>query len=243
MSNTLQQGVKSLIQWITKVSLRRILIFIVGVLFGNTTVYGQSDSILKEEIKVFVFMSIEMDGSYKYNIEKWDGLLPVLKNHYDNLQVEVSDVYSFVLPNSRDTIGDGYTLQLFKIACDNSRNQSRYLLRYDGFEGVLWLRVAGYVENDMKVFFDYMITKGARRRDLNRIVEAWENAASLFKEIDFKCLLNGYKKNRTSSDCFVAVSYVDRIDSSVGFDPIRKNDVYAVFSRIPLYDGVFISVK
>jgi hypothetical protein len=243
MNNILSREAKSLCQWITRVSCRKIMVLTVLILLKSTIAYCQSDHNVNEETRAFIFMSIEIDRPYGYNIVKWEDMLKVLKNHHDFLQIDTSSIFNFILPKSLDSIADGYSLQLYKMVSVNSRKQSRYLLRYDGFEGIIWLRVAGYVENDLKVFFDYLRKKGVKKKDLKKIVEEWEDSDFLFKEIDFKCLLKGYTRNQTSSDCFIAVSYVEVNDLSIGFDPISENDIYGVFSRIPLIGRTVIATK
>lgn len=232
MKSTLLWAETSQIQMITKVLCFRLSVAILMAFPTYNIVECQNS--LDEQTRSLLFMSIEIDRSSTYGKLTWDRLVELLKNHHDYLQVESSDNLNFVLPNSRDTFKDFYTLQIFKINSENSRSVSRYLLKYVDFDGEVWLRVSGYIENDMKLFFDFLREKGVKKKHLMKVVEEWRDSNSIFKEVDFSCLLDGYYNNRTTGDCFIAVAYVNLLDLSIGFDPLGENNINAIFSRVPL---------
>lgn len=189
-----------------------------------------------DNIRALIFMSIELDGPYMFNMTKYSPLMKLYKNHYDNLEYEKTKASIFYLSGSLDTIRSSYKMSLYKITDINSRGQSRYIIHYTDFYCDVWLRVSGYFENDLKLFFDYLVKqRHIKRKKLQSIINEWEHADLLYRELNLSCLLKGYFKNSTKSDCYISASYVRVLDASIGFDPIEPNDIHSIFSRVPLY--------
>lgn len=117
------------------------------------------DSFISQEIKMILFSSVETDGAYIYNMEV-EKVSSVLSNHYEFLEIKRSNQGEFIKPEAADSISGRYWVRLYKIINHESDRMSRYLLHYTDFDNDVWLRVGGYVENDLKVFFDYLISQG-----------------------------------------------------------------------------------
>lgn len=194
----------------------------------------QNTSDIGEQTKMLIFTSIYSDASTASFIT-WDKWVSISKNHYDYLKVESTSIHEFFLSSSMDAIKSSYNLQLYKVKDENSRNKSRYLLKYKDFYNHVWLRVGGYSENDLNLLFDYLQKRGVKKKKLKKLLEEWEIRDDMFKEVGLSCLLNGYYKKSTKSECYIAVSYIKLLDTSIGFDPLDKNNINAKFSRVPLY--------
>jgi hypothetical protein len=108
-------------------------------------------------------------------------------------------------------------------------------LWYKDFRSEVWLRVAGYVETDINLLFDYLRNQKVNKKRLKAIIRDWNDSDDLFKDLNFNCLLKGYLRSKTSAECFLSVYYILLNDASIGYDPLSENELKSVFSRIPLY--------
>ena len=91
----------------------------------------------------------------------------------------------------------------------------------------MWIRISGYRECDLKVFFDALKKRGLSNREISEMVDLWRNSNELFREIDWDCLMNGYFKNNTHSNCYVSNANIWYMARYLG----EENDIYAVFSK------------
>ena len=67
------------------------------------------------------------------------------------------------------------------------------------------------------------------------MVELWRSSDEMFSEIDWDCIMKGYFKNNTHSNCFFSGS--NMLYSARFFD--EKDNVYADFSKRPLSGTLF----
>ncbi|BDS09822.1 hypothetical protein [Aureispira anguillae] len=218
--------------------MRQLLWIVLFALFtANTSIKAQkSDSLLDERTKMLLFTSIEADGNYGCKIT-WDDWVKTLENHYEYLKIEHTHSKKFILPKNLDTIGTSYRLQLFKIKSFNSENQSRFLLQYTktSLRNNVWLRVDGYVENDLNLLFDHFIRQGTKKKDLKIILQEWEKSDELYKELDLFCKLKGYLNRKKELSCFKSAFYIGINDATIGASPLKENELNSPFSRVPLY--------
>jgi hypothetical protein len=192
---------------------------------------GQSTD---ENIKVLLYTSVVTDGGKAYSID-WDKWRSVLKNNYEHFTFKSSNWDTLFLPDKENIEYYKYQIKIYKLPNDNSESQDRYLLHYKDISSNVRLRLAGYVENDMKVLFKYLESKSINKKQLKKLIKDWANLNDLFSEVNLDCILEGYFKNSTKSDCFKAVYYIEVNDFTIGNVPLEKNELNSCFSRIPLY--------
>ena len=212
------------------------LLLSINLVFVTQTFGQRIDSFISQEIKMILFSSVETDGAYIYNMN-FDKMNSVLSNHYEFLEIKMSSQEEFIKPRAADSISGRYLVRLYKIINYDSGRMSRYLLHYIDFNNNVWLRVGGYVENDLKVFFDYLISQGISRKQLKGILERWEESDSIYKELDLACKLNGYFKNSTNSDCFYSVFFITKNKVSLNGNRVSEK---SCFSRCPLSGMLYI---
>ena len=183
---------------------------------------------------MLLFTSVECDGNTAIDItlENW---FQLKENHYKFLQVERSSLEVLYKPQMSDSISGEYELILYKILSQNSENQSRFVLRYKDMWNEVWLRVGGYVENDLHLLFNYLQGDGITKSKLKEIIRDWETLNSLYTEVDWECLFIGDKKNSTKSECFKSAYFVDVNDFCINCNPLTKDQLNSNFSRLPLY--------
>lgn len=188
-----------------------------------------------DDIKSFLFLSVFCDWS-DYWINQASNIIEDFQNDYDKfsyectrpLEIPVDTLYFDSLLSY-----EKYTIQLFKIQ-RNPKLPTYYILRVVGcdtykfnFRDQLWIRISGYRESDLKVFFDALRQQGLKKRDLKFMIEQWCNSDEMFREIDWDCLLKGYFKNDTRSDCYISNSNIVYKLQYLG----EKDDIYATFSK------------
>ena len=136
-----------------------------------------------------------------------------------------------------EILTDNYTVQLFKIPRSfypyyllyfNSSSSSKYRF-YDN----LWIRVAGYAENDLKIFFDVLKEMGMSVENIYSMVDDWCQRDSIFAELDWNCLIEGYEKKDTHRDCYISSIFDLHYRACVNcwYSVVGKN-IYSSFSRI-----------
>lgn len=142
----------------------KFAITIVLLCFNYLGLKAQALTELSAEIKMLLFTSVEYDGHAATNgtLKNW---IEVRENHYNFLQVEQSPLIVLYKPQMLDSISGKYDLILYKILCQNSENQSRFVLRYKDISSEVWLRVGGYVENDLHLLFNYLKDYGIKREN------------------------------------------------------------------------------
>ena len=206
----------------------------VFLLSGLSFLFGQKQATIPEEIKTLLFSSVESDGNnpHELKIEDW---LRIARNHYEFLEIEVSPEATLYKPGVRDTGRNWYKVRLYKVICENSENQSRYVLFFQDFSSKVMLRVAGYVENDIHLLLEYLSYDGVTFRMWYKIISDWNSSDPLFNEIDWGCILEGAKRRKANSDCFISAYYVLRNDLCVNCELLKKNQMNSNFSKLPLW--------
>lgn len=214
----------------------KIIVALLGVYLLIPNVLAQRNrTLIDEDTKTLIFSSIKTDGGYVYKKggTKWE---EKLKNDYKKLEIKKTKLLRFSLPSSKDTIKTNYTIQLFQIDDFNSEEQSFFLLKFSNFDNNIWLRVDGYVENDINLLFDYFRTQKQKKQDLSEIIAEWEATDELFRELNLQCKLQGYLKGKSEFPCFKSIFYIRKNDSVIGITgPLKKKELNSKFSRIPLY--------
>ena len=156
-------------------------------------------------------------------------------NHFEYLEVERSSIASLFKPGMTDSISSKYLIRIYKLPNENSENQSRYLMWYKDFSSEVWLRIGGYIENDLHLLFDYLRGQKINKRQLREMIQKWSEVDDIFKEIAWGCLFKGYLTRSTQYDCYRAVFYITLNDTSIGFNRLNDKELNSTFSRIPLY--------
>jgi len=211
-----------------------ILIFILTSL----QVLGQDKEDVSEDVKMLLFSSAEFDALRATNSD-FENMIFVLQNHFDNFNYTYSDNLELSMPVHKDGITWNYEIRIYKLPNINSEMQARWLIRYEELGSEIWIRASGYIVNDLKVFFDYLKRHRVCNRKIKQIIKEWCNSSSLFNELNWDCLFDGYRKNNVKADCFKSVFYISQNDSSYGFTPLTGKELNSVFSRTPLY-GYFL---
>lgn len=191
-----------------------------------------------KDIKAFLFLSIFCEESNSY-LEGSAQRLKDIQKLYENFSYEctrplVIPVDTFSCDSLKSY--EKYTIQLFKIQ-RNTFIPSYYILRVTScdtyrfsFSEELWIRLSGYRESDIKVFFDALRKQGLKKREIVDMVNQWRKTDELFRELDWDCLLKGYFKNNTCSSCYISganIYYKARFGR-------MEDDIYADFSKRPL---------
>lgn len=204
---------------------------------------AQNKTVLSEESKVLLFTSVEYDrdDATKNTYKKW---LEVTENHYEYLNVEYSPSFVFYKPKTLDSISGKYELKLYKILCENSENQSRFVLWYKDLSSEVWLRVGGYTENDFHLLVNYLINDNLNRKQLKEMVKEWQMVDPLYRELDWECLLKGVERRNTKSSCFRSAYYLTTNDLCINCNPLKEDQLNSIFSRMPLYGKFnFLGIK
>ena len=184
--------------------------------------------------KAFVFLSVFCEQSDSYYEQSAD-IVKGFDSYYEHFSFECTEPLTIpVSKDIRDSLWDmeKYKIQLFKI--DNPYSPAYYLLRLFpcdtylfSFREGLWIRICGYRESDLKVFFDALKKRGVEMDEITEMVELWRASDGMFREIDWDCLMEGYQNNNTNSDCYISGSNYWYKARYLG----EKDDIYAVFSK------------
>lgn len=214
--------------------MKKILILILLFSILHNKIISQTKKVLDENTKMLIFTSVERDGNdaTKSTMQDW---LNEMNNHFEFLKIENTSILTFYKPLLKDSIRSQYKIQLFKIPDRNSQNQSRYLIWYKDFENEVWLRAAGYVENDLHFLFNNLAKQKIRNKKVLILFQDWIKSDTLFTEIDLKCLFKGYMKGKSKSACFRSVYYIKRNDLSIGYQPLDYKSLNSINSRLPLF--------
>lgn len=215
----------------------RIKVFLLVAFYtciAGAALQGQQDYVLNERLKTFIFTSIETDGNRAFQggaIKEW---IDLVENHYDNIEIISSKEIVFYNPKTIDYIQGKYTIRLFKIEELNSKKQSRYLMHVRNMHNEVWLRVGGYVENDVNHLYNHFRKIKMKKKDLIELNNYLESSESMFLELDLSCMLRGYLKKKTDLDCFDSVYYIESEDQRIGFTVLNEKEIKSTFSRMPL---------
>ena len=197
----------------------------------------------EDKTKAFLFLSVFCEEANSY-FEQSADFIKEFHTWYDNFSYEYTNPAEIPV----DTIWhdslqsyEKYTIQLFKIK-KSSHSPIYYILKISScdtyrfsFPETLWIRLSGYRESDIKVFLDALRKQGLKKREIIEMVNQWCISDEMFREIDWDCLLKGYYKNNTHSDCFVSGANIRYKMRYWG----QESDIYAIFSKKPLAGTLF----
>lgn len=190
------------------------------------------------DIKAFLFLSIfceESDFCFEGSAQR----IMDFQSNYETFSYEctkplVIPIDTFFCDSLKSY--EKYTIQLFKIH-RNSFIPTYYILRVVScdtyrfsFSEELWIRICGYRESDLKVFFDALRRQGLKKKEISNIIALWCNSDEMFREIDWDCLMEGYNKKNTHTSCYKSGSNIYYKARHGG----REDDIYAVFSKKPI---------
>lgn len=188
-----------------------------------------------DKTKAFLFLSVfceESDSYYEQSID----IVKDFYSQYDSFTYQCTKPID--MPIDTFSLGsllgyDKYTVQLFKITMDTF-SPSYYMLRLFpcdnskfSFYDDLWIRICGYRESDLKVFFDELRKRGLKKKEISEMVDIWRSSDEMFREIDWNCLMKGYFKNDTRSSCYLSRANFWYNECFEG----KKDGIYAVFSK------------
>ena len=185
---------------------------IVVLLFAS--LYGNMSRAQYDNTKAFLFLSVFCEEANSY-FEQSADFIKEFHTWYDNFSYEK------------------YTIQLFKIN-KSSHSPIYYTLKISScntyrfsFTGTLWIRLSGYRESDIKVFFDALRKQGVKKREIVEMVKQWCNSDEMFRELNWDCLLKGYFKNNTHFSCYISRANMWYLERFSGED----TSIYADFSK------------
>lgn len=188
-----------------------------------------------DNIKSFLFLSIFCEESDSYYEQSGQTIIDFQHQYetfsYWSTNPLVIPVDTILCDSLKDH--EKYSIQLFKIQ-RNTFIPPYYILRVIScdtyrfsFPEELWIRICGYRESDLKVFFDALRKQGMKKRDIIDMVNQWRNSDEMFCELDWDCLMEGYFKNKTCYSCYISganIYYKARYGG-------RESDIYSDFSK------------
>lgn len=215
-----------------------IFVLLLMVLSTNDS-HAQNDP-----TKSFLFLSVFCEPanlSFQYSTEVVDYFC----RDHENFSFECSKPIKILADPYLESLGftdslwdfDKYAVQLFRVK-QYPQTPPYYIMRMDpcftskfSNPDTLWIRISGYQESDIKPFFDALRRQGMKKKDLVYMIEKWCESDSLFDEIDWQCIIEGYFKNNTHSNCYISNAYLFRDI----LQPDSMHDIYAIFSKNALY--------
>ena len=226
--------IRNLIQILTNCVLWILLLFI------SIEVNAQSKSQDDERKILYISSLIDEVSLNSYSLSRlFDKYIFKADTCFSNFKYELSEKLRLHFSNNELIKHDIYSVQLFKIAsshypyyilCFNSSNSINYTFADD-----LWIRVSGYVENDLKIFFDRLKEKGMSNDMIKSMISLWCEKDSLFAELDWDCLFEGYELNDTKRECYISQKYYRHYASCVNCkNHVVNRNIYSSFSRIIL---------
>lgn len=111
------------------------------------------------------------------------------------------------------------------------RNHSYYVLKVDecrtpafALSHDIWVRITGFSESDIKIFIDYIIKQGLTIDEFKSMIYDWCIRDSMFNELDWDCLIEGYISGDLKKECYISWSKL-AIVTSVATSHMRPEDV------------------
>ncbi len=206
---------------------------IVVLLFAS--LYGNMSRAQYDNTKAFLFLSVFCEEANSY-FEQSADFIKEFHTWYDNFSYECTTPIEIPVDTIwRDSLQsyEKYTIQLFKIN-KSSHSPIYYTLKISScntyrfsFTGTLWIRLSGYRESDIKVFFDALRKQGVKKREIVEMVKQWCNSDEMFRELNWDCLLKGYFKNNTHFSCYISRANMWYLERFSGED----TSIYADFSK------------
>lgn len=198
---------------------------------------SRSQSGVSESVKKMLYLSVIFDNAnYEYeNVETaFENITSVEKyNQFCYQSSKILDVYT------SEKIKDKYhKYRVCLLKIPTKVGVPYYVLwmlpcqTLDfSFDSDLWIRISGYRENDIKVFLEGLQKQGINIEKIKKMIDSWKSGDSMFSEIDWDCLLEGYQTNNTQSDCFISEFFLLDKWSCIGCQQFEQGYIYAGFSR------------
>ena len=197
----------------------------------------------KDNLKPFLFLSVFCEESTIFPENSADIVKDFYKYYndftYNCTEALIIPVDTFFLDSLRDY--EKYVIRLFRIR-RNTFSPPYYVLKMNpcstyrfSIPDTLWIRISGYQKSDIKIFFDALRKQGMSKKDLLAMINNWCSSDEMFREIDWSCIMKGYYKNDTHSNCYLSRALLLR--GAYYLD--LKEDYYAVFSKKPLAGTLF----
>lgn len=204
--------------------------------------YAQKNN--SEEEKKILFLSCLLDETSLngyYLDGKFDLLVNDTKSNYKSFKYKASKCLNLHYWGNEEYGKDIYSVQLFKI---NQEYASYYVLKFEStkntvvhFWDTVWIRIAGYTECDLKIFFDRLLQKGMSMNRICSMIDIWRKSDPLFDELDWGCLINGYLNDKTEGECYKSNKYASLNAQCINCQIVMSGDNCS-FSRTILYGDI-----
>lgn len=130
-----------------------------------------------------------------------------------------------------------YSIQFYRIRGNNWIGNLYLAHLVDEFSRNIniWLRLAGWRENDMRFLYLMYKKNGMKERDFKRMVLSWSSIDTIVFEAQIDKILDGAISNKMEDDCFIS-EYYKLLDGLRVRDmgPTDNRSLYSVFSRQPM---------
>ena len=203
------------------------------------TAKAQSDD--NDTLKKFISWTIAMDG-HLGDPKQIEGILSYVDTGYNSLKYEMSDTIYFYpgLYIREPEYSYPYFAIVFKIT---TRWGVYYLMKVDyctahvvanDNPNPIWLRVSGFKECDLKVFFDVLLLNfPVTKKRLKMFFESIEEP--LLKELDWDCIFKGYFKGNRECSAYISNTYSLREWEWHEFSGrgYYSKKIYSTFSNFP----------
>ena len=203
------------------------------------TAKAQSDD--NDTVKKFISWTIAMDG-HLGDPKQIEGILSYVDTGYNSLKYEMSDTVYFYpgLYIREPEYSYPYFAIVFKIT---TRWGVYYLMKVDyctahvvanDNPNPIWLRVSGFKECDLKVFFDVLLLNfPVTKKRLKMFFESIEEP--LLKELDWDCIFKGYFKGNRECSAYISNTYSLREWEWHEFSGrgYYSKKIYSTFSNFP----------
>jgi hypothetical protein len=218
--------------------IRRIF-FTLFIAMLVSTAKAQSDD--NDTLKKFISWTIAMDG-HLGDPKQIEGILSYVDTGYNSLKYEMSDTVYFYpgLYIREPEYSYPYFAIVFKIT---TRWGVYYLMKVDyctahvvanDNPNPIWLRVSGFKECDLKVFFDVLLLNfPVTKKRLKMFFESIEEP--LLKELDWDCIFKGYFKGNRECSAYISNTYSLREWEWHEFSGrgYYSKKIYSTFSNFP----------
>ena len=203
------------------------------------TAKAQSDD--NDTLKKFISWTIAMDG-HLGDPNQIEGILSYVDTGYNSLKYEMSDTIYFypgLYIREPDWAYPSFATA-FKIT---TRWGVYYLMKVDyctahvvanDNPNPIWLRVSGFKECDLKVFFDVLLLNfPVTKKRLKMFFESIEEP--LLKELDWDCIFKGYFKGNRECSAYISNTYSLREWEWHEFSGrgYYSKKIYSTFSNFP----------
>ena len=215
------------------------IIFTLFIAMLVSTAKAQIDD--DDTLKKFLTWTIAMDG-HLGDPNQIEGILSYVDTGYNSLKYEMSDTIYFypgLYIREPDWSYPSFATA-FKIT---TRWGVYYLMKVDfctahvvanDNPNPIWLRVSGFKECDLKVFFDVLLLNfPVTKKRLKMFFESIEEP--LLKELDWDCIFKGYFKGNRECSAYISNTYSLREWEWHEFSGrgYYSKKIYSTFSNFP----------